>query len=70
MLKESIGYPLLSVSPLGTMGRDGQAGLKAMLKEWIGHTLISICPLGTKVMGWTRKAGSIKEFHRISFTVY
>ena len=47
MLNESRGDPLLSVSPLGTKGRDGKAGLKAVLKESIGHTLISISPIGT-----------------------
>ena len=51
MLKESIGHMLISISPLGKMGRDGQAGLKVVLKESIGHTLLSISPLGTKVMG-------------------
>ena len=45
MLKESIGYPLLSVSPLGTKGRDRQAGLKSVLKESLGHPLLSISPL-------------------------
>ena len=55
MLKESIGHPLLSISPLGTKERNGQAGLKAVLKESIGHTLLSISPLGTKVMGWTSR---------------
>ena len=50
MLKVSVGHPLLSISHLGTKGRDGQAGLKAVLKESIGHTLLSISPLGTKVM--------------------
>ena len=70
MLKESIGHPLLSISPLGTKGRDGQAGLKAVLKESIGHTLLSISPLGTKVMGWTSRTGSIKGVHRTPFTVY
>ena len=48
MLKESIGHPLLSFSTLGTKGRDGQAGLKAVLKESIGHPLLPISPLGTK----------------------
>ena len=48
MLKESIGHPLLFISPLGTKGRDGQKGLKALLKESIGHPLLSISPLGIK----------------------
>ena len=55
MLKESIGHPLLSISPLWTKGRDGQAGLKAVLKESIGHPLLSISPLWTK--GRDRQAG-------------
>ena len=50
MLKESIGHPLLSISHLGTKGRDGQAGVKAVLKESIGYTLLFISLLGTKVM--------------------
>ena len=70
MLNEPIGYPLLSISPLGTMGRDGQAGLKAVLKESTGHTLLSISPLGTKVMGWTSRIGSIKGVYRTFFTVH
>ena len=37
VLKESIGHPLLSNSPLGTKVKDGQAGLKGVLKESIGH---------------------------------
>ena len=69
MLKESIEHPLLSISPLGTKGRGGQAGLKAMLKESIGHTLLSISPLGTKVMEWTRRTVSTKGVHRTYFTV-
>ena len=48
MLKESIGHPFLSISLLGTRGRDGEAGLKADLKESIGHPLLPISPLGTK----------------------
>ena len=51
MLKESIGHPFFSISPLGTKGRDGRAQLKAVLKESIGHTVPSISPLGTKVSG-------------------
>ena len=51
MLNESIGHPLLSISPLGIKERDGQAGQKAMLNEPTGYTLLSISPLGTKVMG-------------------
>ena len=43
------------MSPLGTMGRDGQSGLKAVLKESIGHPLLSITPLWTK--GRDRQAG-------------
>ena len=70
MLKESIGHPLLSISPLGTKGRDGQAGLKRMLKESVGQMLISISPWGTKVMGWTSRTGSIKGVHRTPFTVH
>ena len=71
MLKESIGHTLLSISPLGTKGRDGETGLKVVLKESIGHPLLSISPLGTKVMGWTSKIkGSIKGVHRTSFTVH
>ena len=31
MIKESTGYPLLSISPLGTKVRDGLTELKAML---------------------------------------
>ena len=46
--QESIGHTLLSISALGTKGRDGQTGLKAVLKESIGHTLLSISSLGTK----------------------
>ena len=56
MLKESIGHTLLSISHLGTKGRVGQAGLKAVLKECIGHTLLSISPSGTNVMGWTSRS--------------
>ena len=48
MIKESIGHPLMSISPLRTKGGDGQTGLKAVLKESIGHPLLSISPLGTK----------------------
>ena len=55
MLKDSIGHTLVSISPIGTKGRDAQAGLKAVLKEFIGHTLLYISPLGTKVIGWTSK---------------
>ena len=55
MLKESIGHPLLSISHLGTKGRDGEAGLKAVLKESIGHTLLSISLLGIK--GWDEQSG-------------
>ena len=54
MLKESVGHPLLSISPLGTKLMDGQTGLKAVLKESIGHTLLSISPLGIK--GWDGQA--------------
>ena len=70
MLKESIKYPLLSISPLRTKGRDGQAGLKAVLKKFVGHTLLSISPLGTNVTGWRSRTGSIKGVHRTPFTVY
>ena len=70
MLKESIGHTLHSISPLGTKGRDGQEGLKAMLKESIGHPLLSISPLGTKVMGWTsRTKGIVKGAYRTYFTL-
>ena len=48
MLKESIGHHLLSVSPLRTKGRDGQAEQKEMLMESIGYPLLSISPLGTR----------------------
>ena len=69
--QESIGHTLLSISPLGTKGRDGQAGLKAVLKESIGHPLLSISPLGLKVMGWkSMTKGSVKGVHRTSFTVH
>ena len=70
MLKDSIGHGLFLSSPLGTKGRDGRAGLKAVLNESTGHTLLSISPLGTKVMGWTSKIGSIKGVYRTSFTVH
>ena len=70
MLKESIGHALLSISLLGTKGRDGQVGLKAVIKESTEYTLISISPLGTKVMEWTRTTGSIKGVHRTPFTVH
>ena len=71
MLKEFIGYPFLSVSPLETKGSDGQAGLKVVLKESIGHTLLSIIPLRLKVMGWTSMTkGSVKAVHRTSFTFH
>ena len=46
---EKIIYPLLSISLLGTKGRDGQAGLNAVLKETIGHPLLSFSPL--EIMG-------------------
>ena len=36
--QESIGHTLVSIIPLGTKGRDGQAGLKVVLRESIGHT--------------------------------
>ena len=55
MLNESIGHPLLSIRPLGTKGRDGRAGLKAVLKESIGYPLLSIRPLG--IMGLNGQAG-------------
>ena len=55
MIKKSIGHLLLSVSPLGTKGRDGQAGLKAVIKESIEHPLLSVSSLGTK--GRDRQAG-------------
>ena len=45
---EKIIYPLLSISPLETKGRDGQAGLNAMLKKTIGHPLLSFSPLDKK----------------------
>ena len=63
MLKESKGHPLMSISPLGTMGLDGQERLKesigfyllsfspfnrAIIRESIGHPLMSVNPLGTK----------------------
>ena len=48
MLKQSIEHTFLSLSALGTKGKDGQTGLKAVLKESIGHPLVSINPLGTK----------------------
>ena len=51
----SVGHTLLSVIPLGTKGRDGQAGLKTVLKEFIGHTLLSISPLGTNVTGMEKQ---------------
>ena len=53
MLNESIGHTLISISFVGTKGRDGKAVLKAVLKKTIGHTLMSISPLGTKVIRWT-----------------
>ena len=46
--QDSIGYTLLSIISLGTKGRDGQPGLKAVLKESIRHPLLPIRPLGTK----------------------
>ena len=49
VLKESKEYPLLSISHLGTKGRDGQAGINAVLKETIGHPLLSFSPL--EIMG-------------------
>ena len=55
MLKQSIGHPLPSISPLGIKGWEGQAGLMSVLKESIGRTLLSISLLGTKVMGWTSR---------------
>ena len=55
-----IGHTLLAISPLGTKGRDGQAG-QAVLKKSIGHPLLSISPLGTNVTGWRSRTGSIKE---------
>ena len=50
MLKESIGYPLFSFSPLETKGREEQVGLKVLLK---GDFLY--CPLVpyTQREGWT-----------------
>ena len=38
--QESIRYTLLAIISLGTKGKDGQAGLKAVLKESIGHPLL------------------------------
>ena len=71
MLKESIEHPLMSISPLGTKGRDGQAGLKVVLKESRGHPLLSIILLRLKVMGWTSSTkGTVKGVHRTSFTVH
>ena len=48
MLKESIGHPLQSVSPLGTKGKDGETGLKAVPNESTGHPLLSISLLETR----------------------
>ena len=48
MLKESIRHISFSISPLGTNGSDGQAGLKAMVRESIGQPLQSISPLVAK----------------------
>ena len=71
MLKESIGHALLSVCPLGTKGKDGQVGLKAVLKMSIGHSLLSIILLRTNVMGWTsRTKGSVKGVDRTYFTLH
>ena len=46
---KKIIYPLLSISPLGTKGRDGQAGLNGVLKETIGYPLLDFSPL--QIMG-------------------
>ena len=71
MLKESLGHTLVSISPLGTKGRDGEAGLEEVLKKSIGHTSLSISPLVTKVMGWTSWIkGSVKGVHRTYFTFH
>ena len=71
MLKESIGCPLLSISPLGTKGRDGQAGLKTMLKESIGHPLLSISPLWTKELdGQAGLRAMLKEYLGILYCHY
>ena len=55
MLKESIGHPLMSISPLGTKGSDGQTGLKAVLKESIGNTLLSKSPFKDKSNGMDKQ---------------
>ena len=60
----------LSLSYIGTNGRDGQEGLIAVLKESIGHPLLSIIFLGTKVIAWTSRTGSIKDVYRTYFTFH
>ena len=71
MLKESIGHTLLSISPLETKGRYGQAGVKAVLKEFIGHPLLFISSFRDKEKGWTNKTkGSLKGVHRTPFIAY
>ena len=69
VLKESIGHPLLSISPLVTKLRDAQVGQKTTLIESIEHTLLSIDSLGTQLMGWISKTGSIKGVCRTFVSV-
>ena len=61
----------MSISQLGTKGRDGQEWLNTVLKESIRHPLLSISPLGTKgrdVQGGLKSR--LKGLHRISFNVH
>ena len=69
--QESIGLTLLSVIPLGTKGRDGQAGLKAVLKESIGCPLLSISHIERKGMdGQAGLKAVLKEVYWTYFTFY
>ena len=71
MLKESIGHPLLSISPLGAKVIGWTSRTKGSVKGVQRTSFMSISPLGTKVMGWTcRTKGSIKGVHRTSFTFH
>ena len=53
IVKESIRHPLLSISPLETKGKDGQAWLETVLNESKRHPIRK---------GWTsRVKGSVKR---------